>query len=105
VTDAAAARLRGLAALDDVLAGRVTRVAELRRAWPRDREALDFLLRRARQEAEHFLLTKGDLERSFVVLLRGFLERGGTPGELERAYDEAIRRAREGPEGGGTGRR
>jgi hypothetical protein len=85
------ARLQAIAVLDDVLAGRIVRVGELRRAWPE--AGADFLLRRARQEAEHCLVTKGEVERRVVVLLRRFLETGGTPAELERAYDEVIREA------------
>jgi hypothetical protein len=85
------ARLRAIAVVEDVLAGRVARVGELRRAWPE--AGADFLLRRARQEAEHYLVTRGDVERRVVALLRRFLETGGTPAELERAYDEVIREA------------
>lgn len=83
------ARLRGMAVLADVLEGRVSRVGEFRRAWPE--AGADFLLRRARHEAEHYLATRGDVERRIVALMRRFLERGGTPLELERAYDEVIR--------------
>jgi hypothetical protein len=85
------ARLRAIAVLDDVLEGRMARVGELRHAWPEP--GADFLLRRARQEAEHWLVTKGEVERRVVALLRRFLQTGGTPAELDRAYDEVIREA------------
>ena len=83
------ARETALGLLDDVLAKRLTRVGDLRRAWPE--AGPDFLLRRARQEAEHYLVTKGDLERRIVVLLKRFLLDGGTAAELEAAYDRVIR--------------
>jgi len=89
--DLADARLAAVALLDDVLADRVANVGALRKAWPSS-EA-DFLLKRARQEAEHYLITRGDVERRIVALLKTFLERGGTPAELERAYDRVIRDA------------
>jgi len=82
------ARREAIRLLDEVLAGRIGRIAELRRAWP---EGGDFLVTRARQEAEHLLVTHGAVERRIVALLRRFLETGGTHAELERAYDETIR--------------
>ncbi|MFQ5845477.1 MAG: hypothetical protein ACE5JG_10880 [Planctomycetota bacterium] len=86
--DPAQARLTAIRVLGDVLARRVRRVGELRRAWPES--GADFLLKRARLEAQHYLTTKGELERRFVSLMQSFLERGGTPEELERAYDAVI---------------
>jgi len=90
--DPGEARSFALGLLDEVLAGRLARVGDLRRAWPG--AGPDFLLRRAGQEAEHYLLTKGDLERRIVALLRRFLEEGGTAAELEAAYDAVIRDGR-----------
>ena len=87
--DGAEARLAALRVMQDVLDGSVRLVGELRQAWP-PAEA-DFLLKRARQEAEHYLITRGELERRIVDMLRSFLERGGTADELEQAYDEVIR--------------
>jgi hypothetical protein len=83
-------RILAMRLLDDVLAGRIARIGDLRRAWPREG---DFLVTRARQEAEHLLVTRGDVERRIVALLRRFLETGGTRAELEQAYDAVIRAA------------
>jgi hypothetical protein len=87
--DPAEARRTAIRILDDVLARRVERVGELRRAWP-DAGA-DFLLKRALLEAQHYLTTEGELERRFVSLMQSFLASGGTPEELELAYDQVIR--------------
>jgi len=66
--DAAAARRMAIGSLDEVLAGRMRRIGELRKTWPDP--GADFLLRRARQEAEHYLATKGPAERRIVELMR-----------------------------------
>ncbi len=73
--DGAEARVAALRVMQDVLDGSVRLVGELRRAWP-PAEA-DFLLKRARQEAEHYLITSGELD--WLV-----------PTRLGRAVHEAI---------------
>jgi hypothetical protein len=93
LTDLLQARLDALRVLRDVLAGRITRVGELRKRWPSP--SGDHLLQRALHEAEHYLVTHGELERRFVDLLGRFLESGGAPQELDAAYDEVIREHRE----------
>jgi hypothetical protein len=93
LADSLQARLEARTLLNEVLADRVSRVGELRKRWPPS--GGDQLLQRALHEAEHYLLTRGELERKFVELLSRFLESGGTPLELDAAYDEVIRELRD----------
>jgi len=89
--DAMEPREHAISILDEVLGGRITSVGALRKVWPET--GPDLLLRRARQEAEHYLVTGGVVERRIVRLMREYLTTGGSPTDLDRAYDEAIREA------------